>query len=1127
MKQNFTKTHISLLCVLLLTAFPHGSFSQVGNYEGVMLQGFEWDLYFLNGKSLWAGLTDQADEIARSFDLVWLPPSGNANGSPEYPQMGYHPIYYFDQNSSFGTKDELKTLIATLKSKGTGAIADIVINHRNGVSNWTNFPVEIYKGIAYIWGLETICSNDEVAGVPGQETPTGNSDEGEGWDGARDIDHTNATVQATIKAYLDFMKNEMGYVGWRFDFVKGFAPYYVAKYTAESNVDFAVGECWDNNYNVINDWLQGQKWYPSGQGQTGNIVSGAFDFPLKNVLNAACNDNNWSQLVYSNQPAGLIGNSDYRRFSYTFVDNHDTRGKVNSLNNNRMAAYAFILTHPGLPTVFYPDWTMYKDEIRQIIALRKLVGITNTSSVEVVASADGDSDGIYTAKINGSRGSLFVKVGPRYNTDVPSGYGSARVSGDNYAVWALPTYEEGTLTANPSPVRPNQNTVLHYDGTGTNFASWSPLCFIHAWLEAKPGETFSNGYTTTWEDGINSEGSYNALDNKLKMTKMGTGLYDITLNIKDFFNVADEDLGKIRRMGVIVRAQFSGNSNRTGNMYVDVNLTPLIWQGSSSTDWNTAANWSPAFVPVSTDEVVIPATASIPVLSTPVSVRSITLKPHAELKGQQYLTGKVFVEYDFSGMQSNQWGGLLSIPLMEVYGGDFTFGGYPKTTIDIWQPVGSGADALVKWEPGSMTTKMTAGDPFFFYKYDVAVSATHGLGANNNILTLPYFDNPTQSFSFYNGEGNYFYSYKSDGDGGYLPGTVQYSTPRSDAAYRIVQADMQKTLIFGKDTKNAEYARAFFAASGNPFVSSFNFSDLCAVNPQIKQAYKLWENDSYADYSTDGIPLSSIPPWTGFIVESVDGLPPANTSFLSFPVTLTGGAMSTTQSGFIPSDDGKIFVTATSPAGTSHPAVITKRSYGQSVFGNYDSGKLLAEANDIPQIYTLKTNSEGGMTSTAVNVVSVEEMTIPLEIRTSFEGNMTLNFKGMDKYDGKVFLFDRADNKEVDLTGKMSCDYSFSGPFENRFAISLAASDVVTVIDNHIVIEDVSAYIKDGVLCVMASHSNRIKFVEIYSAVGALLYAGSYANAITVDISRKIDPGVYVLKVSLQKGMKNIKVIVK
>ncbi len=41
----------------------------------------------------------------------------------------------------------------------------------------------------------------------------------------------------------------------------------------------------------------------------------------------------------------------------TFVDNHDTiRDPGNAINNDKLLAYSFILTHEGYPSVFWMDW---------------------------------------------------------------------------------------------------------------------------------------------------------------------------------------------------------------------------------------------------------------------------------------------------------------------------------------------------------------------------------------------------------------------------------------------------------------------------------------------------------------------------------------------------------------------------------------------------------------------------------------------------------------------------------------------------------------------------------------------------------------------------------------------------
>jgi alpha-amylase len=127
------------------------------NYPGVMLQGFYWDGY---ADAQWIKLESQADDLATTFNLVWIPQSGNCGGK----SMGYDDLYWFPgnghYNSSFGTESQLKSLISTFKQKGIGTIADVVINHRRNVSNWVDFPQETYNGEAYKLVSADICAND-------------------------------------------------------------------------------------------------------------------------------------------------------------------------------------------------------------------------------------------------------------------------------------------------------------------------------------------------------------------------------------------------------------------------------------------------------------------------------------------------------------------------------------------------------------------------------------------------------------------------------------------------------------------------------------------------------------------------------------------------------------------------------------------------------------------------------------------------------------------------------------------------------------------------------------------------------------------------------------------------------
>ena len=157
--------------------------------------------------------------------LVWLPQSANCGGT----SMGYDDLYWFPghYNSSFGTEAQLRSLISTFKAKGIGTIADVVINHRKNVSSWVDFPKETYKGVTYEMKSTDICANDDGGKTKTWASQNGyslstNNDTGEGWDGMRDLDHKSENVQTIVKAYLDFLLNDLGYTGFRYDMVKGY-----------------------------------------------------------------------------------------------------------------------------------------------------------------------------------------------------------------------------------------------------------------------------------------------------------------------------------------------------------------------------------------------------------------------------------------------------------------------------------------------------------------------------------------------------------------------------------------------------------------------------------------------------------------------------------------------------------------------------------------------------------------------------------------------------------------------------------------------------------------------------------------------------------------------------------------
>lgn len=149
------KLYLALLFAFLIQATASAQ-GWPANYGGVMLQGFYWDSF---DDSQWTNLEKKSTDISRYFSLVWIPQSGNCGGT----SMGYNPLYYYDQNSSFGNEAELRSMIAAFKKNGTGVIADVVINHRGTTPTWVDFPKETnpLDGKTYQMLSTDIVKNDD------------------------------------------------------------------------------------------------------------------------------------------------------------------------------------------------------------------------------------------------------------------------------------------------------------------------------------------------------------------------------------------------------------------------------------------------------------------------------------------------------------------------------------------------------------------------------------------------------------------------------------------------------------------------------------------------------------------------------------------------------------------------------------------------------------------------------------------------------------------------------------------------------------------------------------------------------------------------------------------------------
>ncbi|KAI9386907.1 hypothetical protein POPTR_010G092900v4 [Populus trichocarpa] len=396
--------------------------SGTGTGHEILLQGFNWESHKLG--HWYMELKQKIEEISSlGFTVVWLPPP-TESVSPE----GYMPKDLYNLNSRYGNIDELKDLVKRFHGKGVKVLGDAVLNHRcahykNGNGVWNIF------GGRLNWDDRAVVADDP------HFQGRGNKSSGDNFHAAPNIDHSQEFVRKDLKEWLLWLRKEIGYDGWRLDFVRGFWGGYVKDYLDASEPYFAVGEYWDSlsyTYGELDHDQDAHRqrivdWINATSG-----TAGAFDVTTKGILHTTLERcEYWRLSDQKGKPPGVVGWWPSR--AVTFIENHDTgstQGHWRFPSGKEMQGYAYILTHPGTPAVFYDHiFSHYQSEIAALISLRNRNKIHCRSTVKIT-KAERD---VYAAIIDEK---VAVKIGPGHY-EPPSGpYSwSSKIEGRNYKVW--------------------------------------------------------------------------------------------------------------------------------------------------------------------------------------------------------------------------------------------------------------------------------------------------------------------------------------------------------------------------------------------------------------------------------------------------------------------------------------------------------------------------------------------------------------------------------------------------------------------------------------------------------------------------------------------------------------------
>ncbi|CAA2966905.1 Alpha-amylase 3, chloroplastic [Olea europaea subsp. europaea] len=396
-----------------------------GTGREIVFQGFNWESW---RRKWYLELAPKAADLSRcGITAVWFPPP-----TESVAPQGYMPSDLYNLNSAYGSWEELKYCIEEMHNQDLLALGDVVLNHRCAHKQSPNGVWNIFGG-RLAWGPEAIvCDDPNFQG-------RGNPSSGDIFHAAPNIDHSQDFVRRDIKEWLNWLRNDIGFDGWRLDFVRGFSGGYVKEYVEASNPAFAIGEYWDSLayeggnlcYNQDSHRQRIVNWINATGG-----TSSAFDVTTKGILHSALHNQYWRLIDPQGKPTGVMGWWPSR--AVTFLENHDTgstQGHWPFPREKLTQGYAYILTHPGTPVVFYDHFYDFgiRDTITELIEARRRGGIHCRSPIKIYhAHNDG-----YVAKIGDT---LVVKLGhfdwnPSKEVDLDGSWQKFVDKGIDYQLW--------------------------------------------------------------------------------------------------------------------------------------------------------------------------------------------------------------------------------------------------------------------------------------------------------------------------------------------------------------------------------------------------------------------------------------------------------------------------------------------------------------------------------------------------------------------------------------------------------------------------------------------------------------------------------------------------------------------
>jgi len=548
--------------------------------------------------------------------------------------------------------------------------------------------------------------------------------------------------------------------------------------------------------------------------------------------------------------------------------------------------------------------------------------------------------------------------------------------------------------------------------------------------------------------------------------------------------------------------------NALPNMGFDFNLvarnsTPTIgafefdptfanaWTGATSTDWNTASNWSSAATPYQTVGVLIPANCpAYPVISnapaSPATTSELTIDQGASLTilptGSLTVSGTLTNHAESAGLtvQSNatstgslinNTAGVEATVQRHITGG---WGSWDAGWHNISSPVGA--------QPIGGFATTGAGNDYDFYGWDEAAN-----------YWMNYKD---PSFSGWNGGENF------------VPGRgyfVSYEQTQENLAFAgemNVESIVLENLSYTANQGNGWHLL------GNPFASAIKWNDGNWNLSQIAGTAKIWNESgkSYSDITANGI----IPAAQGFFVHAGNAV-----NSITIPAA---SRLHNAQAWYKNASQEKILLVASPLDGSSFQETIIILNPNATAGYDFDFDSPYRPGY-APEFYSVLADRK---LSTNALPSFDPQLSIPLGFQKNQHNHFVIKF--LEKpLDLKLYLFDIKENLQLELSdsdGYLFESHTDDTPDRFLLLMSPVSVDEVSYVDGF----DISI---SGKVIRLQSSIQESALVSVFNVAGQKVYERRVAFDEDPEIVLHTATGWYIIRIMGNEDLLSRKIFIR